>query len=113
MEPYDAGTAIILPAHTQKKVFNVTTKEWDDTDFDPSPVPTVTVLDPTGAATSPPVTDANMTKSDAGVTGYWHYILQTLETWANGLYRVRIKAIDGSYAGIEIEYTLELKNSTA
>lgn len=109
MEPRDAGSAVLITAHFTKKAFNNTLKVWEDQDFDPSPVPTVTVLDPVGAATSPAVTNEDMTKSDAGVTGYWYFVLQTLVAWSAGLYRITATATDGTNTNVEIEFILELK----
>lgn len=112
MTPRDAGSAILVVVHFQKKAFNASTKVWDDEDFDPSPTPKVTVTKD-GAATTPPVSDVDMIKSDAGVTGYWHYVLQTVETWTDGLYKVKATGTDGTNSDVKIEHILELKNSTA
>ena len=105
METRDAGTAILVVIHFQKKVFNTTTKEWDDQDFDPTS-PTITATDPAG---TDKVDAEALIKSDAGVDGYWHYIMQTAEAWEPGIYRLKATGTSGPNSVLEIENILELK----
>lgn len=88
----EAGATITIEA-----TFNQYTPFGSYAVADPSPLPTITVIDKNKVTR---VSAQNMTKT---ATGQYYYYIQTAANWPVGVYFVRINATFGSYVDVEID----------
>ncbi len=92
MESYKAGTVIRITNEIRDKDNNL---------FDPDSV----VITITDSSETEKITEAAMTQE---TTGKYYYNWQSAITDISGSYRIKVKAISGSYTAINEKYLFEL-----